>query len=843
MLNSTSTATLSVKKLLCSQSKYIFAAFSVLLLLGFPDLSHAGGTTVWDPDGNIEQIIETSPAPEVDGELAHLWFQLMFGEFIWTPWGEGCTTDRCATVLSKALGFTNVLALLMGLIVAYYVMLGGAINTAHSGEVLGKSWSSVWLPIRSAVGFGMIMPASGVGGGVLSTIQVFVIWLVILGSNAGSVVWTAVADEFASGTPVVKSNTSNGMKPALDLFESLMCTKAALEAIYTSDDGNVVIATIQNFNGAGDEISARAEDTLPTSLFTSLASTETQSIHFGENGDCGSITFKDTEQDQGNSSFNDTYAAGMDAYKDEVTKLGGDLINIVNDIYRSDNEGSAEAILIGIQDKDSATLGDLDDWGGAFYDAALDFDMNLREEIVDAMADPALVDEWKREMTAGGWAQAGVWYFEISRFQGLVQQMVTDSISGISPPSGGGVCGAISVFFGTCDDSNVAGMSQVAKFIANTGIKLAAQTTRNDSNETGYAYADEQLFVTKSEAQNPLKLASDPESASDGLTTEMAMAILNQLSTGRNAFGGDGLYGERCVSNEGTGFEDNNDGCGYGTSNPFYTVSSIGHTLTNVGLGAWAIAGTLYTAAGSAGELGGIVGKAVDLIGAKGAAANALTFAAFSLTPVVLACLTQGFMLAFVVPFLPLLTWTFMIAGYLLSVVEAVVAAPLAVIMMVTPEGEGISGTRMERAMSLIAMVILKPSLMVIGLVASMTLGNILFAVLNQFFWAGAAQLTSWGLLELMFTMTIYVTAAFKLCQYTVSIMHKLPDQILEWFTSGAARSFGENDIGPVAGQVGSAGNQQVNAMGQGFTKAFQYSKQAQNSKEASNFFRGAKDE
>lgn len=94
-------------------------------------------------------------------ELAHKYFAGIFGSFIFLPWGQGEADS--VTLLAHAIGFTNILALFLGVVIIFYVMIGGAIQTAHSGETLGRSWSAVWVPIRAALGFGLIMPAAGIG--------------------------------------------------------------------------------------------------------------------------------------------------------------------------------------------------------------------------------------------------------------------------------------------------------------------------------------------------------------------------------------------------------------------------------------------------------------------------------------------------------------------------------------------------------------------------------------------------------------------------------------------------------------------------------------------------------
>ena len=50
--------------------------------------------------------------------------------------------------------------LIIGGILAAYTILAGTLNTAHDGEMLGKKFSSVWIPVRYSVGTALVLPAA-----------------------------------------------------------------------------------------------------------------------------------------------------------------------------------------------------------------------------------------------------------------------------------------------------------------------------------------------------------------------------------------------------------------------------------------------------------------------------------------------------------------------------------------------------------------------------------------------------------------------------------------------------------------------------------------------------------
>ncbi|MDD2820492.1 MAG: DotA/TraY family protein [Flavobacterium sp.] len=53
----------------------------------------------------------------------------------------------------------NGAVLVIGGILAGYTIIAGTLGTAHDGEMLGKKFSSLWVPIRTAMGTALILPA------------------------------------------------------------------------------------------------------------------------------------------------------------------------------------------------------------------------------------------------------------------------------------------------------------------------------------------------------------------------------------------------------------------------------------------------------------------------------------------------------------------------------------------------------------------------------------------------------------------------------------------------------------------------------------------------------------
>lgn len=67
--------------------------------------------------------------------------------------------DNVSVLSGPMLIFLYFIMFLAGILAAY-TLIAGTMATAHDGEMLGKKWSSMWLPIRTVLGTAMIMPVS-----------------------------------------------------------------------------------------------------------------------------------------------------------------------------------------------------------------------------------------------------------------------------------------------------------------------------------------------------------------------------------------------------------------------------------------------------------------------------------------------------------------------------------------------------------------------------------------------------------------------------------------------------------------------------------------------------------
>lgn len=121
----------------------------------------------------------------------------------------------------------NIAVLALGSLVVSYTIILSTINTAQEGEVMGRKWSSVWIPLRCALGMGFLLPtASG-----YSLIQLLMMQFVVWGVAAADQVWAQVYNSISptgTGTGALGTITMDNtqMKNVTQqLFNSMMCAQ------------------------------------------------------------------------------------------------------------------------------------------------------------------------------------------------------------------------------------------------------------------------------------------------------------------------------------------------------------------------------------------------------------------------------------------------------------------------------------------------------------------------------------------------------------------------------------------------------------------------------------------
>jgi len=203
--------------------------------------------------------------------------------------------------------------------------------------------------------------------------------------------------------------------------------------------------------------------------------------------------------------------------------------------------------------------------------------------------------------------------------------------------------------------------------------------------------------------------------------------------------------------------------------------------------------------------------------------------------------LTVGFVLFYVVPFLPFIYFFFAVGGWIKGIFEAMVGAPLWALAHIRIDGNGLPGNAAINGYFLIFEVFLRPILIVFGLLASISIFAALVSVLNVIFSSVTANVGGFDMeaeldpsivikqfqfvrsrIDEFFFTVIYAMIVYLIGMSSFKLIDTIPNNILRWMGQSVA-TFGDQRENPAEGLVSKAsiGSQQsLGKIGQGLQGA-----------------------
>lgn len=214
-----------------------------------------------------------------------------------------------------------------------------------------------------------------------------------------------------------------------------------------------------------------------------------------------------------------------------------------------------------------------------------------------------------------------------------------------------------------------------------------------------------------------------------------------------------------------------------------------------------------------------------------------------------------GFTTAYYIPVLPYMIFTFGSIAWLISVIEAMVAAPIVALGVTHPEGHDAFG-KGEAAIMLLMNVFLRPAMMIIGYISAIALSYVSVWILNAGFdhaisfiqtgnkhsssspvgfdyhyrsinalgtvdapGSGSGGYHDWaGVYAYFFSILIYTTMYLTVVQKAFTLISYLPDKVLRWIggnpesLGGESAQWGDE---MVKGKIGEAASKTGDSQGQ----------------------------
>ena len=210
------------------------------------------------------------------------------------------------------------------------------------------------------------------------------------------------------------------------------------------------------------------------------------------------------------------------------------------------------------------------------------------------------------------------------------------------------------------------------------------------------------------------------------------------------------------------------------SSDPIMAVSNVGDYLIG---SAWGLASALGVV-----DVAHSMGKALPFVGK--AIPNLDKYISFALFTVFLPLLLYGLVLAYYLPAIPFIRWISALVGWIILVVEALVAAPLWLCAHAMPDGEGAAGQHGKRGYFLLLGILVRPPLMVCGFFAAVILMNVVGRMLGagfELFVGGTMQTKVIGITGTFSMLVILGIVVIMTANKFFSLIHYLPEHVTNW--------------------------------------------------------------
>lgn len=682
----------------------------------------------------------------VDTDKSKLWFlDVLFPE------------DLAKSPLSKTMTILNSAVLLVGGILAAYTLIAGTMSTAHDGEMLGKKWSSMWLPVRTALGTAMILPAAG----GFCAAQVMVLWFITQGVGLANSLWNQYASNPSDGAVITTTASFQQLDSiAKNAFLNNVCMIKAQE-MWNKSYSRESSGTKPEFT-----MDKGVDQTTGAYLFKYgvIGKSEMSTNIRAASTACGIISLENPAgADAAKSNQNEAQAAGQAAaYGASYNYMPKDISGKVSSITQT-HATQFEAMNDAMKALAQQYVADNNINIQAGVDKAVTtYITNIDKSVREKFSNGKEWDTFKDDVKKDGWIMAGAWNMKLIRIQdalnGAAHKIPSVGTQGMS-------------YTDIAKDVRLANIMDKVKQDMGRTTSASKYTTGLDSNirNKGDTFDPNSVFDKNAEdSENASKIGTGIQdvankSMSVALSGFLSGNVINGLKSGSIT-----VFGSEATT---TSLQ---------AVNPLLAMKSLGDTLTYAG---WSIMGGAAALGGTLAGFGTLTGNWVS-----GALQTVMV-----VMPIVVPLWMAGDTLSVILPMLPYIMWFGVTIGWMVLCLEAMIAAPLWVVVHLHPDGDGVVG-RGGAGYSLVLSLTLRPALMILGLISAYTMLPILGGILNETFSGAFGMVAAGGyvgIVESLAVIGVYIGMMFMIVRKAFSLIHVVPDEIMKWIGGTAGANMG----------------------------------------------------
>ncbi|HBP6601309.1 TPA: type IV secretion system protein DotA-like protein [Pseudomonas aeruginosa] len=667
------------------------------------------------------------------------------------------TVSAASNVIATMMSFFNSGILIVGTLIVSYVAAMGTINTANDGEAMGRNWSSLWTPVRIVAGGAVLLPTASGYSFIQLVVLMFALWGV---GFANGTYKTGMAIGVLSPDGVVQGVNDPGSFYGLRNFgkqylAASYCARAANQIYPGAQISAAPSADKTTTNGGRTEYLFQIKD---RNAATNLGGGEPL---------CGTVSISQyTAQPAKDATgieaaLEQLRVAAQNAKIQAATKLMTDLEAWVN-TWPDDISGDWSNV-------DSAKFNELVNSAETQVAAA------LMAALSDTTGVKSGFQSLATSLTSEGWAMSGGWYQRVGEVRGRIAAITSESVGSVSAPS-------LSALPADAAASRLIGSVTTVT----EAISKKSETKGNYKAPT--SGPGDLTSVIPKDAQSDINIGSINADfdAKVSLWINSMMESMVEMATGANTSGTTPL----CGTAGQMGGSLNRMKC----IGDYLTVARAGIGAADVAIktGATAlrvVAGTLSSVkgVGTGLDLDKVVTPIWDWV--IEVPVKQLAMMATYIEP-------MAFYFGVFLPSLPYVIFMTVVVGWILAVLQSLIAAPLWAVMHMTPDRTFV-GSQSQGYLLLLSLFA-RPALAVVGLFAAMLVSDpIIDFIAKGFFAMRGAVVTSTGtvgaissFLSFAWWFMVFGLTLLPVLYMTFGLPQILPDHVLRWIGAGV------NDLG-----------------------------------------------
>ncbi|QZW14972.1 DotA/TraY family protein [Pseudomonas aeruginosa] len=707
--------------------------------------------------------------------------QWIFGPVIekLTTGADPDTVDASVSVLASIFSVFNSGLLVVASLIVSYVAVMGVTQTASEGEAMGRNWSSLWTPVRIVAGGSVLLPTTSGYSFIQLIVMMFALWgvgfansLFKIGTENGIIngALTATSDQMGLGSGA-KPNPNYPLYDIRQFAQEYLAVawcKRTVNSSFADFGGgtpNISVAgtpdqTIDE-GGSKKALIYQAKDRntvtnlgggVPLCGSVKIYSYSAPATIAAETTTSAASIFDPAKIQNNAAAMSAVRVAALNAKAQAVNKVMADIEQWVSEWPATVNESGWENVT---SDRFNQIVNQAQSTLTASLTAQIAADSTLK----------TIMQQYVNDITADGWAMAGGFYQRLGGIKEELGRIYAESVAQATAPN-----------LNTLPQGPHAQLAQSSyTTIYNTIISKSL---------SGASYAK----PTTPRAAD-FKAALVPTSMDD-------LSIDTLGSRGDSFMSGFIQWGMERVTSTMIGTD--------GDVDAIARIKTTGDVLALLQSTGFAADRLIHTSLSGLKAIAAGVGS-VSFLGTKvDATPLADTFLQWViynfLTPLAEVTTWLGRLAFYFGVFLPSLPYTiFMIAvvGWILAVLQSIIAAPLWAVMHMTPDRTFV-GSQTQGYLLLLSLFI-RPALIITGLFAAMMVANPVVGYISKAFWAmyhanvTSAESLGWFIEFLQWKnwLIVYGFVLLPVMYMIFGLSQALPDTVLRWIGAGIS-SMGE---------------------------------------------------